>query len=89
MVRGHRRRDLSGAMICVCWSGAAEKIVCENDLHIAELGVATDNADARRFYERLGYRLVATRVAEWGYTTPEGDRVEVVQPEWVMQKRLA
>ena len=67
---------------------AAEHAIRENGYAIAELGVAKDNPDAKRLYERLGYQAVSENFERWSYTTPAGDTHEVVEAEWVMHKAL-
>ncbi|MDB5467044.1 MAG: acetyltransferase, family [Phenylobacterium sp.] len=53
-----------------------------------ELGVDRDNAAARAFYERLGWRVFRQRRDSYGYTTPDGRTVVVPLEEWVMAKRI-
>lgn len=67
---------------------AAERLLRSRGFRYAELGVETDNPRARRFYERLGYRLTGTRQDAYSYTTPEGVHMRIPLEEWVLQKRL-
>ncbi len=67
---------------------AAEQVIRENGLAIAELGVEKANVAAQRLYERLGYRVVGETVEEWAYTAPDGSSKRVIFDEWVMQKQL-
>lgn len=52
------------------------------------LNVARDNPDARRLYERLGYRVIGTRPGVWSYRDHEGRIQQVIEPAWRMLKRL-
>ena len=67
---------------------AAEQVIRENRLAIAELGVEKTNVAARRLYERLGYQIVGETVEEWAYTTLDGSSRRATFDEWVMQKQL-
>jgi len=65
----------------------------EQDLHAkgythATLNVARDNPDARRFYERRGYYIIAPEPGEWSYLDHRGIRQYVHEPAWRMEKRL-
>lgn len=52
------------------------------------LNVARDNPDARRLYERRGYRVIGGDPGRWSYIDERGARREVVEPAWRMQKDL-
>ena len=54
----------------------------------ASLNVGRDNPAARRFYERHGYRIVATEPGRWSYLDDRGHRQQVHEPAWRMQKSL-
>jgi ribosomal protein S18 acetylase RimI-like enzyme len=68
--------------------GAAERLIHSRDVPAAEAGVERDNAVARRFYERLGYRLAGTERGSYSFTTPEGVTRIVPRDEWVLVKTL-
>ena len=53
------------------------------------LNVGRQNQDARRFYERLGYRVVAKEPGRWSYLDDRGCRREVHEPSWRMQKQIS
>jgi len=53
------------------------------------LNVAKDNLLARRLYERLGYRVVASDPGHWSYIDHEGHRRFVSEPAWRMEKALS
>lgn len=68
--------------------------VAENDLlkrgfRWVTLNVGHDNPEARRLYERLGYRVVAEEPGQWSYQDEYGQRHEVHEPAWRMEKRLS
>lgn len=52
------------------------------------LNVGRDNPNARRFYERYGYRIVASEPGIWHYYDETGQRREVSEPAWRMEKRI-
>jgi ribosomal protein S18 acetylase RimI-like enzyme len=52
------------------------------------LNVGRDNPDARRFYERHGYRIVAAEPGRWSYLDEDNQRHEVHEPAWRMEKPL-
>lgn len=52
------------------------------------LNVGQDNPDARRLYEKRGYRVVASEPGRWSYEDHEGKRREVHEPAWRMEKIL-
>jgi len=52
------------------------------------LNVGQDNPDARRLYENRGYTVVASEPGRWSYTDHEGNRREVHEPAWRMEKVL-
>jgi len=65
----------------------------ENDLAMRRfswvtLNVARQNVDARRFYERYGFRIVAPELGQWSYLDEQGRRREVNEPAWRMEKRI-
>jgi ribosomal protein S18 acetylase RimI-like enzyme len=52
------------------------------------LNVARDNPDARRLYERRGYRVIGGDPGRWSYIDERGIRRDVVEPAWRMLKDL-
>lgn len=67
--------------------------VAEQDLSLRRfrwvtLNVGIDNPDARRLYERLGYKVVASEPGQWSYKDEQGQRHEVHEPAWRMEKSL-
>lgn len=68
---------------------AAEAVIRARGLARAELGVERANPDARRFYERAGYRLAGRAVDSYTYVTPQGVPTRVPLDQWVLVKDLA
>ena len=68
---------------------AAEALLRQRGYSWAVIAAAKDNPGARRLYERLGYRAFKEDPGEWQYTDPEGQVHTVVEPCWVMEKRIA
>jgi ribosomal protein S18 acetylase RimI-like enzyme len=66
----------------------AEKVLTEHGYRCAEVGVEKDNADARRLYERLGYRLLGDVREEYGFTTPDGVKASYTVDHWRLRKSL-
>ena len=52
------------------------------------LNVARVNQNARRLYERFGYRVVAAEPGVWSYLDEQGRRCQVNEPAWRMEKDL-
>lgn len=52
------------------------------------LNVGRDNPDAQRLYERMGYHVVAPEPGRWSYLNHLGEKVEVNEPAWRMEKDL-
>ena len=52
------------------------------------LNVGRENLAARRLYERFGYRVVASEQGIWSYLDPDGNRQQVCEPAWRMEKYL-
>jgi ribosomal protein S18 acetylase RimI-like enzyme len=67
---------------------AAEQPLREQGYTGVELGVEKDNPGARRFYERLGYRLAGVAHGEYQYTTPGGAAATMPIDEWILRKEL-
>lgn len=67
---------------------AAERVVIQRGVPIAELGVDRDNAGVLPFYERLGYEHCGRERGQFLYHTPEGRLVRVAIDQWLLYKRL-
>lgn len=76
-----------------CGIGACLLETVEDDLRrrgflSVTLNVGRENIDARRFYERHGYRVAAAEPGRWHYFDDEGQKHEVDEPAWRMEKTL-
>ncbi|WP_119459368.1 GNAT family N-acetyltransferase [Rhodospirillaceae bacterium SYSU D60014] len=79
---------LQGAGIGTRLIVAAEEVARRRGFAHTRIGVEKDNTDARRLYERLGYRLTGSLQEECRYTTPEGVPMCVLVDQWVLDKPL-
>ena len=66
----------------------------ERDLQVRQfqrvtLNVGRQNLAARRFYERYGYHIVAAEPGRWSYLDDLGQRHDVHEPAWRMEKELS
>jgi ribosomal protein S18 acetylase RimI-like enzyme len=52
------------------------------------LNVGKDNHNARRFYERLGYKVIGSDPGQWSYIDDRGKRINMHEPAWRMVKDL-
>jgi hypothetical protein len=52
------------------------------------IAVAKDNPNARRLYERLGYRVFAEDAGCWSFMDPDGQWQRVTEPCYVLEKHL-
>jgi hypothetical protein len=50
--------------------------------------VGRANHEARQLYERYGYRIVAAEPGIWSYLDHLGQRQQVNEPSWRMEKRI-
>ncbi len=66
----------------------AEQDLVQRGFTYTVLNVSRENLDARRLYERLGYRVVAGDPGRWSYLDEHGIRHDVVEPAWRMEKKL-
>jgi ribosomal protein S18 acetylase RimI-like enzyme len=66
----------------------AEADLVERGFTWAVLNVSRNNLDARRLYEKHGYRVVAGDPGRWSYLDEHGIRHDVNEPAWRMEKRL-
>lgn len=74
--------------------GARLLAMVENDLqkrqfHSMTLNVAKINQRARQMYERHGFRVIAHEAGCWSYIDHEGNRRQVNEPAWRMEKRIS
>lgn len=79
----YRRRGVGTRLLL-----ATEADLVQRGFFWVTLNVARDNPDARRLYEQLGYHVVAADPGQWSYLDEKGQRREVYEPAWRMEKRL-
>jgi ribosomal protein S18 acetylase RimI-like enzyme len=65
-----------------------EKDLIQRGMQYVTLNVSRDNDEARRLYEKMEYRIVAAESGRWSYIDQYGNRQEVNEPGWRMEKRL-
>jgi len=76
------------AVILVLREFAAEKDLRHKGFRVVTLNVAKTNQAARRFYERLGYTVVGDDPGRWSYIDQYGERQDVHEPAWRMEKEV-
>ena len=79
----YRRLGLGKRMLLV-----VEDDLMQRGFQIATLNVAQDNPDARRLYEQMGYQVIGTDPGQWSYLDHLGNRRDVREPAWRMEKAL-
>ena len=67
----------------------AEADLLQRGYHRLSLNVGQTNEGARRLYERLGYRVSGTDPGRWSFVDDKGQRQEVHEPAWRMEKILS
>lgn len=72
-----------------CMLQTVEHDLCQRAFLHVTLNVGRENLDARRFYERYGFQVVAAEPGRWSFLDDHGNRHEVHEPAWRMEKRLA
>ncbi|HNT24591.1 MAG TPA: GNAT family N-acetyltransferase [Anaerolineales bacterium] len=65
-----------------------EDDLVQRNFLLANLNVGRDNHGAIRFYERMGYHIVAAEPGRWSYIDDKGRRCDVCEPAWRMEKAL-
>ena len=68
---------------------AAEDLLRERGFHWTTIAAARDNPGAQRLYQRLGYKIFTEDPGRWEYIDHEGKVRTVVEPCYVMEKRIA
>jgi ribosomal protein S18 acetylase RimI-like enzyme len=79
----YRRQGFGSQMMAV-----AEEDLRQRNFYWVTLNVARDNPQARRLYESLGYRVVASDPGKWSYFDHQGNRRNVLEPAWRMEKMI-
>lgn len=78
-----RRRGIGTALL-----DEAEALVTARGYEWSTIAVAKENLDARRLYERRGYRVFRDDPGQWSYRDHRGETRWVNEPCWLMEKRL-
>ncbi|MCB2214153.1 GNAT family N-acetyltransferase [bacterium] len=65
-----------------------ERTLTRQGFKTVTLNVAKENPDARRLYERLGYRVTGSRPGKWSFRDDKGKIQRVNEPAWRMEKRI-
>lgn len=68
---------------------AAEEVIAERGRATAHLAVDDANLDARRLYERLGYRPVRQQVGEWVERWPDGRVQRRRSPQTLLAREVS
>lgn len=66
----------------------AEQELRQMGYYFVTLNVSQNNPDAKRLYEKLGYRVIASEPGKWSYMDHQGVRREVDEPAWRMEKQI-
>ncbi|MCK5646028.1 MAG: GNAT family N-acetyltransferase [Anaerolineales bacterium] len=67
---------------------SAEDALRRGNFQRALIGVAKDNSDALRLYERLGYRIISEDPGEWSFIDDENEVRKIVEPTFILEKYL-
>jgi len=65
-----------------------EQDLTERGYRWVTLNVGKENPAAQRFYERLGYRVIAEEPGRWSYIDDKHRRRDVFEPAWRMEKKI-
>jgi ribosomal protein S18 acetylase RimI-like enzyme len=66
----------------------AEDDLARRGFRWTALNVGRDNPDARRLYERFGYRVISAEPGIWSYQDEHGRLRQVHEPAWRMEKKI-
>ena len=66
----------------------AERMLVQRGHGTVSIAAAKDNPDARRLYERLGYKVVSDDDGRWSYVDQYGNTQHVYEPCWILEKYL-
>lgn len=79
-----RQQGVGSRMLAV-----VEADLAKRGFHWISLNVGKDNPLARKLYERHGYRVVASEPGRWSYVDDRGQRQQVNEPAWRMEKEIS
>jgi len=94
---GVKRAYIYGFRVQALYQGAgigsrllktAEEDLIRRGFHVIALNVGQDNPEARRLYERFGYRVVSSEPGIWSYVDHLGRHQQVNEPAWRMEKHI-
>lgn len=80
--------EYRGYGVGACMLRTIEQDLIQRGYLWATLNVAQDNPAGSRFYERYGYRMIGDDPGRWTYIDHQGDRCEVIEPAFRMEKKL-
>lgn len=66
----------------------AERIMLERGLPVSELAVEKDNPDAKRLYERVGYRVFTEERDQQLFHEGDGTSGVIETDQWILRKDL-
>jgi ribosomal protein S18 acetylase RimI-like enzyme len=66
----------------------AETLLKQNGFHSMTIAVAMENQGALRLYRRRGFRIFAEDDGKWHYYDQHGERHDVHEPCWLLEKKL-
>jgi len=79
----YRRQGLGKRMMFAVEADLRQRHFC-----CVTLNVSRENPQARRLYESIGYRVVGVDPGRWTYLDHLGNRQEVDEPAWRMEKEI-
>lgn len=66
----------------------SERLLNQRGYHWAVISVTKENVRAKRLYERLGYHVFAEDEGRWSYENHLGHTINVIEPSWMLHKKL-
>lgn len=81
--QGYQRAGIGSRLL-----ETAEQDLIRRGFQVFSLNVGRFNHEARQLYERKGYRIVAAEPGIWSYVDHLGERRQVNEPAWRMEKRV-
>jgi DNA-binding SARP family transcriptional activator len=83
------RREVEAAAACASrWLALDPLQDAARGLPLAIIGVAKDNPNAKRLYERVGYEVFGAVTGRWMELDDKGEPFEYSEEEWELRKRL-
>jgi GNAT superfamily N-acetyltransferase len=66
----------------------AEALLVNHEVYSASIAAAKDNPQARKLYEKLGYKIYTEDDGYWSYVDHLGHTIYVHEPCWMLEKQL-